>query len=160
MPGGRVGEVTGSAPSPTRPRCPRGYPGQVSGGQQDRPPEQGRPKPAKRRVQERAQQLREQSQLLKPAEPHEFGRPDVTEHEFGNRRYLVAQVEPLDVDGTRTVTIGSALWLVALLVLLPFHETLEESGRLWWLWTCVAGFAFGMAGLEYCRRRRRTLRGR
>jgi hypothetical protein len=132
----------------------------VSGGQQDRPPEQGGPKPAKRRVQERAQQLREQSQLLKPAEPHEFGRPDVTEHEFGNRRYLVAQVEPLDVDGTRTVTIGSALWLVALLVLLPFHETLEESGRLWWLWTCVAGFAFGMAGLEYCRRRRRTLRGR
>ena len=89
-----------------------------------------------------------------------FGRPDVTEHEFGNRRYLVAQVEPLDVDGTRTVTIGSALWLVALLVLLPFHETLEESGRQWWLWTCVAGFAFGMAGLEYCRRRRRTLRGR
>jgi len=115
---------------------------------------------AKARVQERAQQLREQGQLLKPAEPHEFGRPEVTEHEFGNRRFLVAQVEPLDVDGIRTVGIGSALWLVALVGLLPFYSTLEDNGRLWWLWTCVAGFGFGMVGLEYCRRRRRTLRGR
>jgi hypothetical protein len=114
---------------------------------------------AKARVQERAQQLREQGQLLKPAEPHEFGRPEVTEHEFGNRRYLVAQVEPLDVDGTRTVSVGSALWLVALLALLPFYGTLEANGRLWWLWTCLAGFGWGMVGLEYCRRRRRTLRG-
>ncbi len=111
-------------------------------------------------MQGRAQQLREQSQLLKPAEPHEFGRPEVTEHEFGNRRFLVAQVEPLDVDGIRTVGIGSALWLVALVGLLPFYSTLEDNGRLWWLWTCVAGFGFGMVGLEYCRRRRRTLRGR
>jgi Protein of unknown function (DUF2530) len=115
---------------------------------------------AKARVQERAQQLREQGQLLKPAEPHEFGRPEVTEHEFGNRRYLVAQVEPLDVDGTRTVGVGSLLWLVALVALLPFYSTLESSGRLWWLWTCLAGFGWGMVGLEYCRRRRRTLRGR
>jgi hypothetical protein len=115
---------------------------------------------AKARVQERAQQLREQGQLLKPAEPHEFGRPEVTEHEFGNRRYLVAQVEPLDVDGTRTVGVGSLLWLVALVALLPFYGTLESSGRLWWLWTCLAGFGWGMVGLEYCRRRRRTLRGR
>jgi hypothetical protein len=115
---------------------------------------------AKARVQERAQQLREQGQLLKPAEPHEFGRPEVTEHEFGNRRYLVAQVEPLDVDGTRTVGVGSVLWLVALVALLPFYGTLESSGRLWWLWTCLAGFGWGMVGLEYCRRRRRTLRGR
>src|SRR5688500_78920 len=99
---------------------------------------------AKARVQERAQQLREQGQLLKPAEPHEFGRPEVTEHEFGNRRYLVAQVEPLDVDGTRTVGVGSVLWLVALVALLPFYGTLESSGRLWWLWTCLAGFGWGM----------------
>ncbi len=117
-------------------------------------------KPQTLSVQEKAQQLREQSQLLKPAEPHEFGRPEVTEHEFGNRRFLVAQVEPLDVDGIRTVGIGSVLWLVALLALLPFYSTLESNGRLWWLWTCLAGFGFGMVGLEYCRRRRRMLRGR
>ena len=126
------------------------YPDRVS---RDRQGRKGRPKPEKTR----AQQLREQSQLLKPAEPHEFGRPEVTEHEIGSRRFLVAQVEPLDVDGTRTVGIGSALWLVALVALLPFYSTLESSGRLWWLWTCVAGFGVGMVGLEYCRRRRRTL---
>ena len=109
-------------------------------------------------MQERAQQLREQGQLLRPAEPLEFGRPEVTEHEFGNRRFLVAQVEPLDVSGIRTVSIGSGLWLVALVALLPFYGTLEEQGRLWWLWTCVAGFGVGMVGLEYCRRRLRVLR--
>ena len=133
------------------------YPGRVTA---DRERGRRRSKPAKNRVHERAQQLREQGQLLKPAEPHEFGRPEVTEHEFGNRRYLVAQVEPLDVDGIRTVGIGSALWLVALVALLPFYGTLEANGQLWWLWTCVAGFGFGMVGLEYCRRRRRTFRGR
>ena len=132
------------------------YPGGVSSGRQRRRRRGAKPQ---RSVQERAHQLREQSQLLKPAEPHEFGRPEVTEHEFGNRRFLVAQVEPLDVDGIRTVGIGSGLWLVALLALLPFYATLESSGRLWWLWTCLAGFGFGMVGLEYCRRRRRTLRG-
>ena len=139
-----------------REALPSAYSGGVSSDPQG---DAGGSKPAKRRVQERAHQLREQSQLLKPAEPHEFGRPDVTEHEFGNRRFLVAQVEPLDVDGIRTVGIGSALWLVALVALLPFYGTLESSGRLWWLWTCLAGFGFGMVGLEYCRRRRRTLRG-
>jgi hypothetical protein len=133
------------------------YSDRVSSGRQRRRREA---KPQKVSVQERAHQLREQSQLLKPAEPHEFGRPEVTEHEFGSRRFLVAQVEPLDVDGIRTVGIGSALWLVALLALLPFYSTLESNGSLWWLWTCLAGFGFGMVGLEYCRRRRRTLRGR
>ncbi|MBA2641133.1 MAG: DUF2530 domain-containing protein [Nocardioidaceae bacterium] len=71
----------------------------------------------------------------------------------------MAQVEPLDVDGVRTVGIGALLWLVTLVALLPFYDTLEANGRVWWLWTCVAGFGFGMVGLEYCRRRRRTLRG-
>ena len=72
--------------------------------------------------------------------------------------HRVADIEPLDVDGVHTVAVGSALWLVALLALLPFVETLRDSGRLWWLWTCIAGFGFGLLGLEYCRRRRNALR--
>ncbi len=82
-------------------------------------------------------------------------RPPI-QHEFGNRTYLIADVEPLDVDGVRTVEVGSALWLVAFLALLPFYGRLEDSGRLWWLWTCLAGFGLGLCGLEYCRRRRRA----
>ena len=77
-------------------------------------------------------------------------------HEIGNRTYFVADVEPLDVDGVRTVEVGTALWLLGFLALLPFYGRLQESGNLWWLWTCLAGFGLGLFGLEYCRRRRRS----
>ncbi|MFS3129224.1 DUF2530 domain-containing protein [Nocardioides sp. Bht2] len=77
-----------------------------------------------------------------------------TRHEIGRRTYLVADVEPLDVNGVRTLEVGTALWLVAFVALLPFYGSLSDDGRLWWLWTCLAGFGLGLFGLEYCRRRR------
>ena len=101
---------------------------------------------------------RERERLERIARRHDLGRPQVTEHEFGQRRYLVAEVEPLDVDGVRTVAVGSALWLVAFVAMLPFLGTLESNGRLSWLWTCIAGLGLGLIGLEYCRRRRNALR--
>ncbi|MEV7430421.1 MULTISPECIES: DUF2530 domain-containing protein [unclassified Nocardioides] len=79
-----------------------------------------------------------------------------TQHEFGSRTFHVADVEPLDVDGVRTVEVGVALWLVGFLALLPFYGRLADDGRTWWLWTCLAGFGLGLFGLEYCRRRRRA----
>ena len=82
--------------------------------------------------------------------------PEPAQHEIGNRTFIVANVEPLDVDGVRTVEVGSALWFIAFLALLPFYGRLEDSGRLWWLWTCLAGLGLGLIGLEYCRRRRRA----
>lgn len=80
--------------------------------------------------------------------------PQPTRHEIGKRTFLVADVEPLDVDGVRTLEVGTALWLVAFVALLPFYGSLSDDGRLWWLWTCLAGFGLGLFGLEYCRRRR------
>ncbi len=77
-------------------------------------------------------------------------------HEIGNRTYLIADVEPLDVDGVRTVQVGSLLWFVAFLALLPFYGQLQDSGRTWWLWTCLAGLGLGLFGLEYTTRRRRA----
>jgi len=79
-----------------------------------------------------------------------------TQHELGSRTFFVADVEPLDVDGVRTVEVGTALWLVAFVALLPFYGRLQDAGRGWWLWTCLAGFGLGLFGLEYCRRRRRA----
>jgi len=76
-------------------------------------------------------------------------------HEIGNRTYLVADVDPLDVDGVRTLEVGTAIWLVAFVALLPFYGRLEESGRVWWLWSCMAGFGLGLFGIEICRRRRK-----
>lgn len=77
------------------------------------------------------------------------------EHEFRNKTYIVADVEPLDVDGVRTVQIGSAIFLLAFVALLPFYGRLAENDRTWWLWTCLAGFGLGLLGLEYCKRHRR-----
>lgn len=77
-----------------------------------------------------------------------------THHEIGRRTYIIADVEPLDVDGIRTVLVGSAMWLIAFFGLLPFYGRLADSGRAWWLWTCWAGFAIGVFGYEYARRRR------
>ena len=77
-------------------------------------------------------------------------------HEIGNRSYLVADVAPLDVDGVRTLEVGTALWLVAFVGMLPFYGTLVETGRTWWLWTCLAGLGLGLFGVDHCRRRRRT----
>jgi Protein of unknown function (DUF2530) len=71
-----------------------------------------------------------------------------------------ARLEPLDVDGVQTVAVGTAAWLVALIGLLPFYRTLQDQGRLWWLWTCAAGIALGLFTLWYCRRRRRLLGSR
>lgn len=77
-------------------------------------------------------------------------------HEIGHRSYLVAEVGPLDVDGVRTVGIGSVLWLVGFVGLLPFYGRLADDGRAWWVWTCMAGAGLGLVGLEYCRRRRQA----
>jgi hypothetical protein len=89
-------------------------------------------------------------------EEHDDARAEnVDKHEIGKRTYLIADVEPLDVDGVRTVAVGTALWLVALVMLLPFQQQLAENDRTWWLWTCVAGFGLGTIGWDYCRRRRR-----
>jgi len=71
---------------------------------------------------------------------------------------LVAPVEPLDVTGTRTVTVGTIAWAIAFVALLPFHDALSEDGNLWWLWTCLAGVGLGLLGREYCRRREQRLR--
>jgi hypothetical protein len=79
-----------------------------------------------------------------------------TQHAIGNRTYIVANVAPLDVDGVRTSEVGAAIWLIAFLALLPFYGALEDTGRTWWLWTCLAGFGIGLFGVEYCRRRRKA----
>ena len=65
-----------------------------------------------------------------------------------------APLKPLDVDGVRTVLWGTVLWVVAFVVLLFLRDDLEESGRSWWLWTCLAGAGLGLIGFEYARRRR------
>ncbi|WP_249666156.1 DUF2530 domain-containing protein [Nocardioides faecalis] len=77
-----------------------------------------------------------------------------TQHEIGNRTFLIAPVEPLDVDGVRTVQVGTVLFVVAFLALLPFWGRLEEAQNTWLLWMCLTGAGLGLIGSAYCKRRR------
>ena len=90
------------------------------------------------------------------AVPVEFRDEQPMQHEFRNKTSVLADVEPLDVDGVRTVEVGTALFFLAFLALLPFYGRLQEDGHAWWLWMCLAGMGLGLFGLEYCRRRRRA----
>ena len=47
-------------------------------------------------------------------------------HEIGNRTYIVADVDPLDLDGVRTMQVGTALWALAFVLLLPFYDRLRR----------------------------------
>jgi hypothetical protein len=62
--------------------------------------------------------------------------------------------EPLDVDAVKVVTIGTVLWGVAFVALVPFWGRLSDDGHGSWLWTCLAGLGLGLLGIELCRRMR------
>ena len=50
---------------------------------------------------------------------------------------------PLKVDTTRVVLIGTALWAVALVVLLILGDRVDRM----WTWTCVAAIVLAAIGL-------------
>jgi hypothetical protein len=68
-----------------------------------------------------------------------------------------AHVEPLDVDAVRTVQVGTLLWAVALVGCVIFRQQLEDAGRGWWTWACVAGVVLGGIGVIITTQRRRRL---
>ncbi|MGH3458173.1 DUF2530 domain-containing protein [Aeromicrobium sp.] len=100
---------------------------------------------------------RESARRERSARRHELGRPEVTELEIGSTTHRVAEVEPMDVDGVRTMTVGTIAWGVLAVAMLPFLGTLDKLDRTWWVWTAVAGLGLGLIGIEYCRRRRNAL---
>lgn len=64
-------------------------------------------------------------------------------------------VAPLDVDGVKVATWGTALWAIAgLTLLIFFRSALAERGSSWWLLVCGAGVLIGIAMTAYTRRRR------
>ena len=54
---------------------------------------------------------------------------------------------PLRVDTVRVVTAGTALWVVALVVVLLLGDRVDRM----WTWTCVAGIALAGIGLGVMR---------
>ena len=54
---------------------------------------------------------------------------------------------PLRVDTLRVVLAGTAVWVVALVVLLLLGDRVDRM----WIWTCVAGIALAGVGLGVMR---------
>ena len=54
---------------------------------------------------------------------------------------------PLQVDTTRVVLAGMALWAVALVVLLLLGDRVERM----WIWTCIAALLLAVLGLGVMR---------
>jgi hypothetical protein len=55
----------------------------------------------------------------------------------------------------RIVTVGTALWFVGFVVLLPFYSRLGAHHHRVWLWTCLAGGVLGLVGSALMVRHRR-----
>ncbi|WP_307874451.1 DUF2530 domain-containing protein [Frankia nepalensis] len=68
------------------------------------------------------------------------------------------QLAPLPYDGVGSIAVGTGLWLVALVVMIPFVDDLRADGHLWWLATAACGFGLGLLGLVIVVRRRARLR--
>ena len=66
--------------------------------------------------------------------------------------------EPLETDDRWVVVVGSALWLVAFVVLLVFFRgDLRRHHTEWWLWSCWIGIALGGYGFRFVTRRQRAI---
>lgn len=67
--------------------------------------------------------------------------------------------EPLELDDTRVVAAGTALWLLALVVLLV-ADLAGTDVHGWWYAMCLCGTALGVCGLRFVARRKRAVTGR
>ena len=61
----------------------------------------------------------------------------------------------METDDVRIVAIGTALWLVALVATLVFHDRLAEHDNGDWVWIALAGIFLGFARAALRRRRQR-----
>ena len=59
----------------------------------------------------------------------------------------------METNDVLIVGIGTALFAVASVILLPMHASLERSGHGRWPWVALSGVVLGLLGLVYCLRR-------
>ncbi len=59
-----------------------------------------------------------------------------------------------DADAILPVSIGTALWIVALVVLVVLKPTLDESGATWWIGAAAVGVVSGVGGVVFLRWRK------
>lgn len=67
-----------------------------------------------------------------------------------------ADPPPLPTDDVRTVAVGTAVWVVALVVVALLRGDIEDATR--WAATCATGAGLGLLGIAFLRRRARRHR--
>ncbi|MCL2780190.1 MAG: DUF2530 domain-containing protein [Actinomycetia bacterium] len=88
-----------------------------------------------------------------PAHPHQAP-PD----EPASRQSRPAQ--PVQVNAGRVIAVGTVIWFVAFVALLPWYGWLGQHSDRDWLWTCLAGWLLGLVGLPLISKHRREGRTR
>lgn len=63
----------------------------------------------------------------------------------------------METNDVLIVTVGTALFAVAFIVLLAFRTSLERSGHGRWPWIALSGALLGLVGLVYCVRRQQRM---
>jgi len=63
----------------------------------------------------------------------------------------------MDVNLSRVVLIGTVLYAIAAVILLPMHASLTDDGHGRWPWIAVSGVGLGLLGLYYLKRRDRAI---
>ncbi|WP_031063833.1 DUF2530 domain-containing protein [Streptomyces sp. NRRL WC-3742] len=64
---------------------------------------------------------------------------------------------PLEANDVAIVGVGTVVWFVAFLALVPFQSTLSDHDHGSWPWICLSGGLLGLIGLWYCRARRAAI---
>jgi len=59
----------------------------------------------------------------------------------------------METNDVLIVGVGTALFAIAFVVLLPMRASLERDGHGRWPWIALSGALLGLLGLVYCRRR-------
>jgi hypothetical protein len=67
------------------------------------------------------------------------------------------ELEPMEVDLAKIVLIGTVLFAIAAVILLPMHGSLSADGHGRWPWVAVSGAGLGLLGLYYLTRRDRAI---
>lgn len=71
-----------------------------------------------------------------------------------------SRLERSDQDAILPVSIGSAAWAVALIVLVSQRAALEAADRGWWIGAAAVGLLSGTLGLAFLVWRRERMRRR
>lgn len=67
----------------------------------------------------------------------------------------MTRAEQSDRDGVLPVAVGTALWAIALIVLVILREPLEQADASWWITVAILGLLGGAGALVFLTWRRR-----